>query len=156
MSYRDYLDFQAMGQKQSIFEYTQFELYSECTYFNEKDILRLYKCFQKLDSVRINPRIADVSTRLSFSQIQALPELKENPFKERICQVFSTDGHGIHFEDFLDMMSVFSPVAPLELKAAYAFRIFDFNGDAAIGADDIKQIIESMTGNAHIIFYMHI
>ena len=135
-----------MGQRQSIFEHDQFELYTECTYFSPKDILRLYKCFAKLDPVRINTRIADVSTRLSFAQIQTLPELRENPFKERICQVFSTDGQGIHFEDFLDMFSVLSPHAPWELKAAYAFRIYDYNGDAAICEEDIKEIVRSLTG----------
>ena len=46
--------------------------------------------------------------RLSFAEVQSLPELKVNPFKERICKVFSTNGRGINFEDFLDMASVFS------------------------------------------------
>ncbi len=135
-----------MGQSHSVFEQKQFDLYTQCTYFNQKDILRLYKRFYKLDPVRINPRIADVSTRLTFAQIQSLPELRENPFKERICQVFSTDGYGIHFEDFLDMFSVLSSHSPWELKAAYAFRIFDYNGDAAICKGDIKQIVHNLTG----------
>ena len=35
--------------------------------------------------------------------------LQVNPFKERICKVFSSSGNGdLTFEDFLDMMSVFS------------------------------------------------
>ena len=46
--------------------------------------------------------------RLSFAEVQSLPELKVNPFRERICKVFSTNGQGINFEDFLDMSSVFS------------------------------------------------
>lgn len=135
-----------MGQSQSVFEQDQYNQYAQCTYFNQKDILRLYKRFSKLDSGRINPRIADVSTRLTFAQMQSLPELRENPFKDRICQVFSTDGHGIHFEDFLDMFSVLSSHAPWELKAAYAFRIFDYNGDAAICKADIKQIVRNLAG----------
>ena len=32
-----------------------------------------------------------------------------NPFRDRICKVFSSSGDGaLTFEDFLDMMSVFS------------------------------------------------
>ena len=135
-----------MGQGPSVFQEDQFEHYTECTYFTQKDILRLYKHFCHLDPVRINPMMADVTTRLSFAQIQTLPELRENPFRDRICQVFSTDGKGIHFEDFLDMFSVLSPHAPWDLKAAYAFRIYDFNGDAAICEEDIKKVVLSLTG----------
>jgi len=140
-----------MGNTQSVFDDAQFELYTECTYFTKKDILRLYKCFCKLDPIRINPRVADVTTRLTFSQVQCLPELRENPFKERICQVFSTDGCGIHFEDFLDMLSVFSSHAPWQLKAAYAFRIYDYNDDAAICEEDIQNVARNLTGILYII-----
>lgn len=42
-----------------------------------------------------------------------------------MCMVFSSNRDGdCNFEDFLDMMSVFSEVAPISLKAEYAFRIF--------------------------------
>lgn len=50
---------------------------------------------------------------------------QENPFCERICQVFSEDGTGaLSFEDFLDLFSVLSEVAPRELKTVYAFKIY--------------------------------
>ena len=40
-------------------------------------------------------------------------------------QVFSEDGTGdMSFEDFLDMMSVFSEGATRDVKASYAFRIY--------------------------------
>ena len=48
-----------------------------------------------------------------------------NPFRDRICQVFSSSGDGnLTFEDFLDMMSVFSENAPKNVKVEYAFRIY--------------------------------
>ena len=48
-----------------------------------------------------------------------------NPFKDRILRVFSSSGDGsMTFEDFLDMMSVFSDNAPLSIKIEYAFRIY--------------------------------
>lgn len=40
-------------------------------------------------------------------EMQTLPELKQNPFSQRICEVFSSSGRGVSFEDFLDMCSVF-------------------------------------------------
>lgn len=50
---------------------------------------------------------------------------QENPFKERICQVFSKEGNGsLSFEDFLDLLSVFSEQAPRQIKVFYAFKIY--------------------------------
>lgn len=48
-----------------------------------------------------------------------------NPFGDRMCKVFSSSRDGdCTFEDFLDMMSVFSEAAPKSVKAEHAFRIF--------------------------------
>ena len=60
--------------------------------------------------------------------------------------MFSTDGDGLNFEDFLDMFSVLSDNAPLHLKASYAFRIYDFNGDNTICTEDIKETVKALTG----------
>lgn len=51
--------------------------------------------------------------------------MQENPFKERIVESFSEDGEGsLSFNDFVDMFSVLSEMAPRELKAIYAFKIY--------------------------------
>ena len=51
--------------------------------------------------------------------------MQVNPFKDRICEVFSSSQDGdMTFEDFLDMMSVFSENAPKNVKVEYAFRIY--------------------------------
>ena len=51
--------------------------------------------------------------------------LQENPFRDRIVKVFSSSHDGqMTFEDFLDMMSVFSDNAPKSVKVEYAFRIY--------------------------------
>lgn len=53
------------------------------------------------------------------------PELSVNPFRDRICKIFSSSQDGdCTFEDFLDMMSVFSENAPRSVKAEHAFRIY--------------------------------
>ena len=62
---------------------------------------------------------------MPMEKILKMPELKENPFKERICKVFSHDGSGnMSFDDFLDMLSVFSEQASRSIKLFYAFRVF--------------------------------
>lgn len=63
--------------------------------------------------------------RLPKEDIEQLDELRENPFKRRICEAFSRDGQGnLTFEDFLDLLSVFSEQAPREIKVFYAFKIY--------------------------------
>ncbi|PNF41383.1 Calcium and integrin-binding family member 3, partial [Cryptotermes secundus] len=67
---------------------------------------------------------------------------QENPFRQRICQVFSRDGKGnLTFEDFLDLLSVFSEQAPRDIKVFYAFKIYD-----------MPQKMDSAQCNIHTIF----
>lgn len=100
------------------------------------------------------------------------PELSVNPFRDRICKIFSSSQDGdCTFEDFLDMMSVFSENAPHSVKAEHAFRIYgtvfvsnptnasivccnehdtvvaDFDGDDMLGVNDLRQIIDRLTGS---------
>ena len=44
------------------------------------------------------------------------------------------------------MFSVLSDRAPWDLKATYAFRIYDYNNDSVICTKDIKRIVKSLTG----------
>lgn len=65
------------------------------------------------------------NAKLPMNKILQYPELKVNPFGDRICRIFSSSQDGdCTFEDFLDMMSVFSENAPKAVKAEHAFRIF--------------------------------
>lgn len=74
------------------------------------------------------PGIADeeiLSKRLPFQTIVELPELRFNPFRDRLVSVFSSEEDGcLSFEDFLDLVSVLNENAPLQLKADWAFRVF--------------------------------
>lgn len=57
--------------------------------------------------------------------IDAYAHLQENPFRNRIVEAFSEDGMGnLSFNEFVDMFSVLSEMAPRELKAIYAFKIY--------------------------------
>ncbi|GIY29945.1 calcium and integrin-binding family member 3 [Caerostris extrusa] len=82
----------------------------------------------------------------SLGQSGKMPELKENPFRQRICKVFSNDGSGnLTFDDFLDMFSVFSEQAPRNVKQVYAFKIYDYDGDQFIGPKDLEQAVTALT-----------
>lgn len=80
----------------------------------------------------------------------SMPELEFNPFRDRMCAVFSTaenEDASVSFEDFLDMASAMSERAPAQLKADWAFRMFDFDGDGFIGKDDISMVVSRITND---------
>lgn len=128
-----------------MFTEQELEDYQELTYFTKKEILHVYKRFSLLDKEAVG---GNKNARLSKETVMQLPELKVNPFKDRICHVFSSEDDGnMSFEDFLDMMSVFSDNAPKNVKVEYAFRIYDFDGDDVISVDDLKEVIDRLTGD---------
>ncbi|NXL66146.1 CIB1 protein, partial [Chordeiles acutipennis] len=89
------------------------------------------------------------AARVPKGRILTLPELRANPFQHRICRVFSTSADGddsMSFEDFLDMLSVFSDSATADVKSHYAFRIFDFNDDGTLDRKDLEKLVNCLTG----------
>ncbi|CAM4734910.1 unnamed protein product [Leuciscus chuanchicus] len=88
----------------------------------------------------------DPDVKIPLALIVNMPELKENPFRNRIVESFSEDGQGnLSFNDFVDMFSVLSEMAPRELKAIYAFKIYDFNVDNYICKEDLEQTLNRLT-----------
>ncbi|TGZ52676.1 Uncharacterized protein DBV15_12092 [Temnothorax longispinosus] len=86
------------------------------------------------------------NAKLPMSKILQYPELRVNPFGDRICKVFSSSQDGdCTFEDFLDVMSVFSDTAPKTVKAEHVFRIFDFDGDDMLGVGDLRKVVDRLT-----------
>ncbi|EDO47515.1 predicted protein [Nematostella vectensis] len=137
-----------MGASHSQFTEDELKDYQELTYFTQKEILHCFKRFMQLDpeAVRLNK-----NAKLSQRKILTLPELKVNPFRDRICKVFSSSKDGsLTFEDFLDMMSVFSENAPKSVKVEYAFRIYDFNEDDYICENDLKKVIMRLCGEQRL------
>uniref|UniRef100_UPI00358E3B73 calcium and integrin-binding family member 3-like n=1 Tax=Myxine glutinosa TaxID=7769 RepID=UPI00358E3B73 len=104
----------------------------------------LHSRFQDLSPVAVPGNDSELTV---LSQVvRSMPELKENPFRQRIVEVFSTDGQGnMSFNNFLDMFSVFSEAAPRELKMQYAFKIYDFDGDGTIGREDLEKTLRRLT-----------
>ncbi|KAM4678336.1 calcium and integrin-binding protein 1 [Discoglossus pictus] len=121
--------------------------YQELTYLTKQEILLAYKRFSELVQKENRNNIENL--RITKEKFLTLPELKANPFRHRICQVFSTsdqDDGSMSFEDFLDMLSAFSESATLEIKSHYAFRIFDFDGDGALNEADLEKLVNHLTG----------
>ncbi|XP_044300801.1 calcium and integrin-binding protein 1 [Varanus komodoensis] len=119
----------------------------ELTFLSKPEILLAHRRFSELLPKERRERAFE--ERVPKSQVLLLPELRANPFRDRICQVFSTADNGegsLSFEDFLDLLSAFSDSATLEVKSHYAFRIFDFDDDGTLDKKDLENLVNCLTG----------
>merc|ERR1711942_16446 len=92
--------------------------------------------------------INDERCQVSMADIiTTLQELKVNPFALRICQVFAQNNDFLLFEEFLDMMSVLSEAAPPQVKAEWAFKVFDYDEDNLLGHSDVRKVVEAITNS---------
>ncbi|XP_064197399.1 calcium and integrin-binding family member 3-like isoform X2 [Anguilla rostrata] len=138
-----------MGNKQTTFTPQQLDAYQDCTFFTRKEILRLFQRYRDL-APQVVPLdyTCQPDVKLPYQLISSMPELKDNPFRQRIAEVFSEDGNGnMTLDDFLDMFSVLSEMAPRDLKAYYAFKIYDFNNDDYICQRDLEKTLNKLTQN---------
>jgi len=139
-----------MGNKNGAFSKDEMDLYMDLTYFSRRQVKSCFERFLDLtpdDNVKHAVIEDKRNVRLSKSDMERFEELRTNPFKDRILKVFSSEQDcSFNFDDFIDMMSVFSEAAPRSLKAEYAFRIYDFNDDDFIDAEDVQEVVNCITG----------
>lgn len=138
-----------MGGSHGRFTKGELQEYADLTYFSKKEILQMYKRFRLIDpSIRTTDRYVSIR----FEKVCQIPELKVNPFCDRICKVFASSDDGTFvFEDFLDMMSAFSDLAPKSVKAEWAFKIYDFNEDDCIDYEDLAKVVNRLTGDSGVL-----
>ncbi|XP_032807665.1 calcium and integrin-binding protein 1 [Petromyzon marinus] len=148
-----------MGQASSQLGAKELTEYQELTFLTKQEILMAERRFLEMarDSKVDNPTVNLGSAIVKMSTLVEMPELKANPFRQRICRVFSTaSGVGgeecaLSFEDFLDLLSAFSDSATPEVKAYYAFRIFDFDDDGTLNSEDLKKLVTCLTGDENAL-----
>ncbi|KAL1501024.1 hypothetical protein ABEB36_006429 [Hypothenemus hampei] len=137
------------GSKSKIAALTEeiLEEYVILTYLSKAEIIHICKVFGQMDREEI---LQDVNTRFSCEQVQEIfTQLKYNPFQDQIFKVFSSKGDGrMSFEDILDLCSAMSEKCPDSVKAAWAFRILDFDGDGYIGKGDLRVAMDRLTRGA--------
>eukprot|EP00731_Ephydatia_muelleri_P018461 Em0011g501a len=144
-----------MGSKQAKFDEEKMREFEDNTSLNRAEIIHAYECFQAIykrhnadETALLGPGgFIDPEVSLPVEYIcTELLELKENPFKERICDVFITSGTSMmSFIEFLDMVSAFNPKTSLQDKINHAFQIYDMDGDGKIGRDDLEQMLDKIT-----------
>lgn len=135
----------ALVRKKFVLSERELENYECLTFLTVEQIRRVYYMFELLGAEFTQENKNPI---LDIEPVLNSPELRMNPFKDRIVKIFTdSDDDCITFEEFLNMMSVFSEEAPLKIKADYAFKIYDFNGDNLLCPEDISEMINRLKGN---------
>ena len=83
---------------------------------------------------------------LRMEQFLSFPCLRAAPFAPSVFSAFKDDPEGLTFDGFILLASCLHPRAPSAVKAAIAFRIFDFNCSGEIEECDVVTALEIMTG----------
>ncbi|KAF8794525.1 Calcium and integrin-binding family member 2 like protein [Argiope bruennichi] len=138
---RPLIQVRRLMKTQEVFTEEELLDFQKLTYLSRKQIIKLYKEFCSFHPDMQNPK----NPVLPQSFLLLMPELKVNPFLDRIIKVFCSQLHHITFEDFLDMMSIFCEEAPIDVKTSYAFRIYDFDDDDMFSREDIQELLSRLT-----------
>ena len=127
-----------MGNFQSRLSDEEYQWFDENTFFARVEIMKIYNLFSDLTKTSmVMPR----------DQFLGLPVMKHNPFKFRIFSIFCEDGESMNVREFVHFLSIFSDGASLEVKAYFAFLIYDVNEDDFLDKDDLAFIIENIVAN---------
>eukprot|EP00762_Andalucia_godoyi_P001888 ANDGO_06023.mRNA.1 Calcineurin subunit B len=129
-----------MGASSSSLRPEEVEELQSGTNFTSKEIKRLYKRFKKLDR--------DGSGTITADEFLMIPELAVNPLRARVISIFDTDkDETVNFKEFISALSVFSAKGDKESKLAFAFKIYDLDGDGFITNFELFTVLKMMVGN---------
>lgn len=104
-----------------------------------------------------NEATSSTSTRVSQpvpvkkARVTDQSELRHNPFKDRLCEIFSSFDAAdsrfgdLTFDEFVDLYNVMSPRASKEVKMQTAFRLYDYDGNGYLTPEDITELVKTLS-----------
>lgn len=120
--------------------------YVELTYLSKSEILRIFKLLDDVDPGRLRENLQHRFSREQVEKI--LPQIRYCPFRHSVYRVFSSEhDEKLSFEDVLDLCSAFSEECPIEVRAVWAFSIFDFDGDDQLSLADLIEAVRCLTSS---------
>jgi len=161
------------------FKFEDLEVYEECTCLTGAEILELHEKFTEMGGVREKDNeservlrgagadmrmsmatggaaaeaaaASDAGRKVTMAAVCNQSELKNNPFKQRLCQIFSSepktsDTYGdLSFDEFVDLYNAMSPRASREVKMQTAFRLYDYDHNGYLTKEDLAQLLRDLS-----------
>jgi hypothetical protein len=166
-----------MGLGQSTFRREELEVYEACTCLSGAEIIELFEKFTDLGGVREGDdeteatiRGAGAALRMSMDaekggeggaartgkkvkmeHVIKQSELRNNPFKKRLCEIFTSEPKGtanygdLTFDEFVDLYNTMSARASKEVKTQTAFRLYDFDDNGYLTRPDLSMLLQTIS-----------
>ena len=123
-----------------------------------EELIRISGCNQKLVSLgelkKICKKFDALNTEqkefVSIDDLLALPDLENNPLKDRIARLMTLDmGEIINFRLFVETISLFEENAKAEEKFKFFFRIYDVDNDGFVGESELLFVFKTLAGHEY-------
>lgn len=111
------------------------------TNFTATEVSALYKHFIKISQSLTPDGLIDIQ------EFRAVLGVQDSPFINRVFAAFDQDGDAnVDFVEFVLGLSALSPVATIEEKAAFCFKIYDIDGNGQIEKPELTEVLSYSLG----------
>lgn len=87
---------------------------------------------------------------ISVDDVLTLPELQQNPLKDRIARLMTLDmGEVVDFRLFAETISIFNDRVSNDEKYKYFFRLYDMDGDGFVGDSELFIVFRTLVGGSY-------
>ncbi|BBM97328.1 serine/threonine-protein phosphatase 2B regulatory subunit [Marchantia polymorpha subsp. ruderalis] len=103
--------------------------------FTQREIVSLYQRFCALDR--------SGKGYISGDEFMSVPEFAVNPLSQRLLGILE----GLNFKEFVAVLSAFSPLATINDKLDFIFRVYDIRNNGKVSSEDMIRVLRDLSGD---------